>query len=88
MMEKLHGSISPVQKICGKLISQSTLGGSLTVPTIIEPEAYGGTYEVTPTNSVQVLNTNGYVMRNDVAINPIPSNYGLITWDGAILTVS
>ena len=24
----------------------------------------------------------------NIRINPIPSNYGLITWDGSVLTVS
>ena len=27
-------------------------------------------------------------MASDVTVNPIPSNYGLITWDGSVLTVS
>lgn len=48
---------------------------------------YEGSYEVTPTQSTQTLATSGYRMTGDVIINPIPSNYGLIEWDGSILTV-
>lgn len=49
---------------------------------------YEGDYEVTPSQETQVLNTQNKLMRNNVTINPIPSNYGLITWNGGVLTVS
>lgn len=50
---------------------------------------YAGPYEVTPRAHEQVtLPTEGLLMGADVTINPIPSNYGLITWNGATLTVS
>lgn len=49
---------------------------------------YEGEYTVTPTQQTQVLQTHGKRMTRDVTINPIPSNYGLITWNGATLTVS
>ena len=49
---------------------------------------YGGPYEVTPNKETQILQTSGRVMSNNVRINPIPSNYGLITWNGSALTVS
>ena len=49
---------------------------------------YKGEYEVTPTDEVQVLPTAHKTLSRDVVVNPIPSNYGLITWDGCVLTVS
>ena len=49
---------------------------------------YEGPYEVTPTQQTQVLSTLNQRMTQDVIINPIPSNYGLISWNGAVLTVS
>lgn len=52
------------------------------------PAAYTGATEVTPSSSTQVLNTAGWFMGNDITIKPIPSNYGLITWNGSTLTVS
>lgn len=50
--------------------------------------AYDGPVEVTPSRSAQVLNTSGKSVYSDIVVNPIPSNYGLITWDGSRLTVS
>lgn len=49
---------------------------------------YEGDYEVTPTDRIQILATEGKLMMSDVVINPIPSNYGLIGWNGSVLTVS
>ena len=49
---------------------------------------YAGPYVVTPTRSQQILPASGFVMTSDVVVEPIPSNYGLISWNGAVLTVS
>ena len=49
---------------------------------------YSGSYEITPSSSEQVLLTKEKYLSKDVVINPIPSNYGLVTWDGTTLTVS
>lgn len=54
----------------------------------IYPSPYMGAYEVTPSNVTQTLPTEGLMMSREVVINPIPSNYGLITWNGSTLTVS
>ena len=55
---------------------------------IIDGDHYTGEYTVTPTSYTQTLPTAGLVMEQDVTIDPIPSNYGLITWNGSFLTVS
>ena len=49
---------------------------------------YTGMTEVTPTTAEQVLDTSNKVVTRNIVINPIPSNYGLITWNGSTLTVS
>lgn len=49
---------------------------------------YDGEYDVTPSSVVQVFATNGKKMNHDFVVEPIPSNYGLITWNGSIITVS
>lgn len=49
---------------------------------------YTGAVEVTPTEQQQILETADKLMLSNVTINPIPSNYGLITWNGSTLTVS
>lgn len=49
---------------------------------------YSGSYEVTPSDEAQTLGTSSRMLSRDIIINPIPSNYGLITWDGTTITVS
>lgn len=54
----------------------------------VERDPYTGAYEITPSAETQVLETKNLRMTDDITINPIPSNYGLITWNGSTLTVS
>lgn len=49
---------------------------------------YEGPYEATPTASAQTFDTAGKLMVREFTVNPIPSNWGLITWNGSVLTVS
>ena len=49
---------------------------------------YGGSYEITPSETSQTLTTASRMLSQDITVGPIPSNYGLITWNGATLTVS
>ena len=58
------------------------------VVQIASGNAYSGAYEVTPTTETIKLSTYQKLMKADVVVNPIPSNYGLITWTGAVLTVT
>ena len=55
---------------------------------LVERDPYEGDYVITPSAEAQVLATSGKRMTGDITVNPIPNNYGLITWNGAILTVS
>ena len=61
------------------------IGGSMYA---VGPPLYTGPYEFTPTQSTQTIAIDGMRADRDVTINPIPSNYGLITWNGSVLTVS
>ena len=54
----------------------------------VYPNAYEGATEITPTEEAQTIPTDGYMMHTDIVVKPIPSNYGLITWDGTTITVS
>lgn len=49
---------------------------------------YSGPYEVTPTEETQSLPTAAKTLEANVVINPIPNNYGRITWNGSSLIVS
>ena len=68
--------------------------------TIVDVSSGGGggnmqtkSVSYTPTQSTQTQTVSadaGYdgLQAVNITVNPIPSNYGLITWDGAALTVS
>ena len=49
---------------------------------------YTGATEVTPSEDVQTLQMANMAVLQNIVVNPIPSNYGLITWNGSTLTVS
>lgn len=60
---------------------------AIVVNPIYVPE-YEGEYVITPQATAQTLLTEGKKMMDNIRIEPIPSNYGLITWNGSTLTVS
>lgn len=49
---------------------------------------YEGEVVFTPSDSVQIIATKDLVLSDDITINPIPSNYGLISWNGRGILVS
>ncbi len=49
---------------------------------------YSGQTEITPSEETQTLQTANMAVLQNIVINPIPSNYGKITWNGSTLTVS
>ena len=57
-------------------------GGGGTAPK------YPGPYVVTPERNAQTLITQDMLMTANVVVKPIPSNYGLITYNGSVITVS
>ncbi len=62
--------------------------GSQVVKEYVNVDPYEGSYTVVPSDEEQILEVGGYRMTRNLTINPIPSNYGKITWNGAYLTVS
>lgn len=51
-------------------------------------EWYEGEYNITPKTTAQMLETADKLMKGNIVINPIPKNYGLITYNGFGITVS
>ena len=49
---------------------------------------YEGPYEFTPTAEEQTVPIAQLQARQDITINPIPSNYGLVTYNGNVITIS
>lgn len=85
---KVSGDIKTARSIVGGEIcsTQLALAGGISISQGSPP--YEGEYEFTPTQSTQVVEIANHLALSDIIINPIPSNYGLITWDGSVLTVS
>ncbi len=51
-------------------------------------DRYEGPYEFIPTEETQTVECENMLTTENIVINPIPNNYGLITWNGSIITVS
>lgn len=78
--KQLSGSITTAKmEIGGDIIYNGYMGD---IPV------YVGPYEVTPTQEEQVLQTDNRLMTENLIVNPIPENYGLITWNGSHLRIS
>lgn len=59
-----------------------TGSGALPVPH------YTGPYEFTPTAEEQRVSIARKQAEEDIIIHPIPRNYGLVTYNGSIITIS
>lgn len=87
----LDGELSLNLNIDGDMsISIPVDGETGTVIKVTEHDlpVYSGQTEITPSGDTQVLQTANRTVLQNIIINPIPSNYGLITWNGSTLTVS
>ena len=87
-MNEIKGKISTPVTIRGVISTPQRIVGKVTAPEIITPPEYQGDYEVTPSSEIQILLTDEKYLTDNIIVNAIPSNYGLITWDGSIITVS
>lgn len=85
---KLSGTISLRESLSANLSVNESLVAEIGIPESVGGIPYEGDYAITPTDEEITLQTSGYMMIDNLTINPIPSNYGLITWDGSTLTVS
>lgn len=53
----------------------------------VETPPYEGEYIVTPNENTQTLETRGKRLAQNVIVEPIPSNYGRISYSGSVITV-
>ena len=87
-VKRITGSLSLLGDISGNVSDPGKISGGSKVPEKEVLPSFSGPYTVTPTQSQQVLQTEGMKMAHNVVVEPIPSCYGLITWNGSTLTVS
>lgn len=86
----IDGSVDLVSIIDGDLELEQALSGECGIITRVSEgyPAYTGPTEITPTRETQTLETAYKSVLTNIVVKPIPENYGLITWNGSVLTVS
>ncbi len=75
----------PMAVSTSKQVIPMTVGASYSMS---DSDPFTGAYEYTPSQQAQTIPIENMRATQDIVINPIPSNYGLITWDGSTITVS
>ena len=95
--------LSPQQEVVldGELSLNLNIDGEMSLDLHMDGEAgtvikvtehdlpvYSGQTEIIPSEEAQTLQTANKTVLHNIIINPIPSNYGKITWNGSTLTVS
>lgn len=85
---EIRATLTGAGGIDGSINETDQIRGTVTLPNSLQPTIYDGPYTVTPGETAQVLETSGLVMSENVTVEKIPSNWGKITWDGYVLTVS
>ena len=87
---KLQGKLTAIGTLKGSLTATGGLKGTLTGGiSRLEPlPYYEGECQITPTTEAVTLNTANLSMAQNIVVNPIPSNYGRIDYNGGYITVS
>ena len=69
-------------------VSSTSVAMEVSPPFMpVYPTPYEGEYTVVPGEDAQALPTAGKSLAQDVTVEPIPSNYGRIAWNGAAIMV-
>ncbi len=84
----ITGTLSNTQSVSGSLSGEHGVSGVITVGGSSDWPEYAGSYSITPGAEAQILETAYKVPTENIVIEAIPNNYGLITWNGSTLTVS
>ena len=83
----IGGEVSLSYVISGDCSLSTMIDGQAGTFMPLIADAYTGETVVTPNEETQTLYTNGKNMPSNVIVNPIPSNYGRIAWNGSTITV-
>lgn len=78
------------QNYCLKVVETNTpIQVDVETPVVAGiAKEYKGECDITPTNEKQVFNTEGMRCPQNFIVEPIPQNYGLITYNGSTIIVS
>lgn len=81
------GEMKRAAALSGAVSARQKLSGNLATVYIAGAPHYDGEYEVTPGEQEQIIYTALKVLQQNITVKPIPSNYGRIAYDGAVLSV-
>lgn len=87
-MDRIKARLNGLGSLTAALAGKSQMAAKLQALDAIETPPFTGDYEYTPTNAEQTIEIGGLRAVSNITINPIPQNYGLISWNGSIITVS
>lgn len=88
MCEEIIGLIIEDEEIVAEIDDEEEITASIELPAAIETDPYTGPYVFTPDDTSQIISIADLKAIEDIIINPIPQNYGLITYDGSGIRVS
>ena len=63
-------------------------GIAVKVADQINVAPYSGVTHITPNTDTQIFYTEKKLVGANIVVDPIPSDWGHITWNGSVLTVS
>lgn len=86
--KRIVGSVTLAQSLSGEITDPEKKSGSIGKAKIELVPEYEGAYSITPTEQAQVIDVKDMKMKDNIVVDAIPNNYGLITWNGITLTVS
>lgn len=84
----MTGTLTPMQGLAGSLTPEHGLSGGLSPFSAAYCPDYDGPLEFVPSGEPQTVLTAGTVLHEDITISAVPSNWGRISWNGSIITVS
>lgn len=85
MNVSVQGETLPMCVVMTNETVNMTIGAEYVISGVA---SFDGPYEYTPAEQEQTIAIKNLRATQDIIINSIPSNYGLITWNGSELTVS
>lgn len=77
LKDDISGSLMPVHDSITGIISLTKI-----------PKTYTGPMEFTPSSETRIIGVEDLYLPGNIVLNPIPQNYGLVTWNGSYLTIS
>ena len=85
---RINATLQAMLCMSAVLTEAAHIQAELTLPKGKATSPFTGEYEYTPSQETQRIPIEGLRATQDIIIDPIPQNYGLITWNGSTITVS